>query len=31
MRYQRNLYTTESVHLIGYNTVADYMGLSSFD
>jgi len=30
MRYQRNLYIAEKVHLIGYNSVADIIGLSSF-
>jgi len=28
MRYRRNLYTSE-VHLMGYNSVADIIGLSS--
>jgi len=30
MRYQHNLYTAEKVHLMGYNSVADIIGLFSF-
>jgi len=30
LRYQRILYIAENVHLMGYNSVADNTGLSSF-